>query len=207
MALGISIYEFIEGKDAPLTRREDREGPTRIVPPKEQRESAEREQREEQRRREESNQRDSGGVERPGLRRAGRPGYADGGKVEKVMGEFKRGTLHSGSPKGPRVTSRKQATAIAMSEARRTGQYANGGEVEGPGGPTDDMVPIDASDGEYVIPADVVRFLGTGFFDRLVQQAQMKMGAGAQPPGPWDEMAQDGGGAMVPGGMAAGRRA
>jgi len=37
-------------------------------------------------------------------------------KVEKVMGEFKRGTLHSGR-KGPVVKSRKQAIAIAMSEA------------------------------------------------------------------------------------------
>jgi hypothetical protein len=37
-------------------------------------------------------------------------------KVEKVMGEFKRGTLHSGK-KGPVVKSRKQAIAIALSEA------------------------------------------------------------------------------------------
>jgi hypothetical protein len=36
-------------------------------------------------------------------------------KVEKVMGEFKRGTLRSSS--GARVTKRDQATAIAMSEA------------------------------------------------------------------------------------------
>jgi len=40
-------------------------------------------------------------------------------KVEKVMGEFKRGTLHSGK-KGPVVKSRKQAVAIAMSEAGKT---------------------------------------------------------------------------------------
>lgn len=54
-------------------------------------------------------------------------GYAKGGKVKgaakinKVMGEFKRGELHSGSKKGPEVTSKKQATAIAMSEARKAG--------------------------------------------------------------------------------------
>jgi uncharacterized protein DUF6496 len=40
-------------------------------------------------------------------------------KVHKVMGEFKRGTLHSGSSKGPKVKSRKQAIAIALSEKRR----------------------------------------------------------------------------------------
>jgi hypothetical protein len=38
-------------------------------------------------------------------------------KVEKVMGEYKRGTLHSGKG-GPVVKSKKQAVAIAMSEAK-----------------------------------------------------------------------------------------
>jgi len=38
-------------------------------------------------------------------------------KVDKVMGEHKRGTLKSSS--GSRVKSRAQATAIALSEARR----------------------------------------------------------------------------------------
>ena len=38
-------------------------------------------------------------------------------KVKKVMKEFKSGTLHSGSKKGPVVKSRKQAIAIALSEA------------------------------------------------------------------------------------------
>jgi len=39
------------------------------------------------------------------------------GKVEKVMKEYKEGKLHSGSKKGPVVKSKKQAVAIAMSEA------------------------------------------------------------------------------------------
>lgn len=38
-------------------------------------------------------------------------------KVAKVMREYGKGELHSGSKKGPLVTSRKQAIAIAMSEA------------------------------------------------------------------------------------------
>ena len=37
-------------------------------------------------------------------------------KVGKVMHEFKTGTLHSGKA-GPVVKSKKQAVAIAMSEA------------------------------------------------------------------------------------------
>ena len=40
-------------------------------------------------------------------------------KVQKVMHEFKTGTLHSGSPKGPKVINRKQAIAIALSEQRQ----------------------------------------------------------------------------------------
>lgn len=39
-------------------------------------------------------------------------------KVEKVMGEFKQGSLRSGKG-GPVVKSRKQAVAIALSEARQ----------------------------------------------------------------------------------------
>jgi ribosomal protein L21E len=38
-------------------------------------------------------------------------------KVGKVMREYKEGTLHSGK-KGPVVKSRKQAIAIALSEAK-----------------------------------------------------------------------------------------
>jgi len=38
-------------------------------------------------------------------------------KVSKVMKEFRKGKLHSGSKKGPVVKSRKQAIAIALSEA------------------------------------------------------------------------------------------
>jgi hypothetical protein len=40
-------------------------------------------------------------------------------KVGKVMREFKSGKLHSGSKKGPQVKSRRQAVAIALSEARK----------------------------------------------------------------------------------------
>lgn len=40
-------------------------------------------------------------------------------KVHKVMKEYKEGKLHSGSKKGPQVKNRKQAVAIALSEARR----------------------------------------------------------------------------------------
>jgi hypothetical protein len=41
-------------------------------------------------------------------------------KEHKVMREFKEGRLHSGSKTGPKVKSRKQAIAIAMSEAGKS---------------------------------------------------------------------------------------
>lgn len=45
-------------------------------------------------------------------------------KVQKVMHEFKAGSLHSGSKKGPVVKSRKQAIAIAISEQKRSAKKA-----------------------------------------------------------------------------------
>lgn len=42
-------------------------------------------------------------------------------KVGTVMGEFKKGSLHSGKD-GKVVKNPKQAVAIAMSEARRVGK-------------------------------------------------------------------------------------
>ena len=42
-------------------------------------------------------------------------------KIKKVIKEYEAGELHSGSKKGPVVKSKKQALAIAMSEARKAG--------------------------------------------------------------------------------------
>lgn len=41
---------------------------------------------------------------------------------EQVMHEYKHGTLHSGSKRGPKVRSRKQAIAIMLSERRKEGK-------------------------------------------------------------------------------------
>jgi len=40
--------------------------------------------------------------------------------VKDVMHKYKAGTLHSGSKKGPIVKNKKQAIAIALSEAKKS---------------------------------------------------------------------------------------
>lgn len=42
-------------------------------------------------------------------------------KIKKVMEEYEEKKLHSGSKKGPMVKNKKQALAIALSEARQKG--------------------------------------------------------------------------------------
>lgn len=59
---------------------------------------------------------------RGGMAKGGAVPKAGAAKVGKVMSEFKAGELHSGSKAGPLVTGRKQAIAIALSEARRAGK-------------------------------------------------------------------------------------
>ena len=52
--------------------------------------------------------------------RVSRYGKKAGEKVERAMHEMKRGELRSGRS-GKKVTSRQQAIAIGLSEARRAG--------------------------------------------------------------------------------------
>jgi hypothetical protein len=52
-------------------------------------------------------------------RRSPAPGSKGAKKIEKVMHEHKTGKLKSSS--GKKVASRKQAVAIALSEARQSG--------------------------------------------------------------------------------------
>lgn len=40
-------------------------------------------------------------------------------KIKKVIGEFGKGELHSGSKQGPLVKDKAQALAIGFSEARK----------------------------------------------------------------------------------------
>lgn len=58
------------------------------------------------------------------------------------------------------------------------GRLATGGPVTGPGGPRDDLVPLWASAGEYMQPADVVDHYGLGFMEALRQKKVPKYANG-----------------------------
>lgn len=79
-------------------------------------------------------------------------------KIGTVMREYKEGTLHSGK-KGPVVKSRKQAVAIALSEAGRR-RYADGGVVDVAAPPvgmtslTSQPLAQAPSQGPYMSPSD-----------------------------------------------------
>jgi hypothetical protein len=58
------------------------------------------------------------------------------------------------------------------------GYAAEGGPVTAPGGPRSDGGALRISDGEYIIPADVVMKLGTNHFDKMIEKE-----TGRPPPG------------------------
>jgi hypothetical protein len=60
---------------------------------------------------------------------------------------------------------------MKRSRKAKPASYADGGRISGPGTGTSDSIPIAASDGEYVMPADVVRFWGTRHLDMLKNAA------------------------------------
>lgn len=59
---------------------------------------------------------------------------------------------------------------IGKSVGQMGALVAEGGPISAPGGPTDDRGAVAISDGEYVMPADVVRRLGTNYFDKLIEK-------------------------------------
>lgn len=53
------------------------------------------------------------------------------------------------------------------------GEMASGGRISGPGTGISDSIHAMVSDGEYVIPADVVKRKGVEFFDKLLEKHHM----------------------------------
>ena len=69
------------------------------------------------------------------------------------------------------------ASMIPFAEGGDVGNVVDAaGEVDGPGGPKGDAIPAALSDGEWVIPAEVVKYKGTEFFDKLINTTHEKLG-------------------------------
>lgn len=60
---------------------------------------------------------------------------------------------------------------VAAGAATAAAGAATGGEIQAPGGPTDDAGIIRISDGEYVIPAEVVNKMGAQVLDKFVSKS------------------------------------
>lgn len=90
----------------------------------------------------------------------------------------------------------------ANREALEAAGMADGGPVKGPGTGTSDSIPAKLSNGEFVIPADVVSFLGVKFFNDLIGNAKSEMGTAEPTDNPFTEMAEEDD--VMPQGMKAG---
>ena len=70
----------------------------------------------------------------------------------------------------PFKTKQIRAQRIGMQDGGSTvlnrKMFIGGGEVDGPGGPKEDLVPIWASDKEYVVSHKGVKRMGGGSFDK-----------------------------------------
>lgn len=132
-----------------------------------------------------------------------RPGYAEGGPVQQfppvtvTAKKMTQAEKDKYDQEQERIRQAAAAKGAPQSYAKggpvvdpapgpndpKGGPYGpdTPGPVVGPGGPTADAVPINASNGEFVIPANVVSYLGQKFFQDLMTKAQTEMAQGQQP--------------------------
>jgi len=67
----------------------------------------------------------------------------------------------------------KNKHSVATMDAYSDGGQA--GPISGPGGPTEDAIPMEADDGSYVLNAEAVKMKGTKFLKSQVKQAEEAM--------------------------------
>lgn len=133
-------------------------------------------------------------------RTGGISGYgADQWAKRKAADPFGQGmNLFSGPPGGPKGNTSYAANGMDA-YGRPIQGMAEGGEVDGPGGPKDDKVPAMLSDGEFVMPAEAVKFFGLQKLEQMRMKAKEGLaemeaqGAGSKEPGvPVQNFAQGG---------------
>ena len=62
------------------------------------------------------------------------------------------------------------AAMLAKTAGDALGWWADGGEVDGPGGPKDDAIPAMLSDGEFVMPVGAVKKFGLAKLEKMRQE-------------------------------------
>lgn len=112
------------------------------------------------------------------------PGYASGGPVQRFDPDLNRRDYIAGAsglptgtdtkslllgPGAPVIETVRAMFAQGGTVAGRAPGF-DGGDVDGPGGPEDDLVPAWLSDGEFVLNADAVKHFG---LDRLQKMNQV----------------------------------
>jgi hypothetical protein len=126
------------------------------------------------------------------------PGYAMGGPVmrnpydrgmpptvdefSEAMGGKPFAMSHSGDPRtGPfreyykRMSPKDRmvgGAGVNPFPNNKLQGYAEGGPVEGPGGPKDDLINAKLSDGEFVMPSEVVEFYGLDRLHKMMAKAK-----------------------------------
>jgi hypothetical protein len=111
------------------------------------------------------------------------PKMAEGGEVRSYESYFEPAMAMGGEVKGYAMGGEVMGYAEGGPVAGMMGipemegpEVAQGaGPVSGPGGPKDDVIPAKLSDGEYIIPAEVVARKGTEFFDNLIAKVQEEL--------------------------------
>ena len=73
-----------------------------------------------------------------------------------------------GSSAAGTSSSAGNTTDGSVSDGSNNGNLAKGGIIRGKGTSTSDSIPINASDGEYMLPAHVVQAIGKPFLDHLI---------------------------------------
>lgn len=73
----------------------------------------------------------------------------------------------------PQEPVRTLSLGEAVQKLRQKLGFKHGGKVRGPGGPTDDKIPANLSDGEYVLPADTTAAVGVANLDKLVEETHV----------------------------------
>jgi len=88
--------------------------------------------------------------------------------IGKTMGS---GGMPTAQGQGPQGSMPQQPAPVSAGQAPQM-SMAEGGPLPAKSANPDGSIPINAHEGEYVIPADVTRKLGTNHFDKLIAKAR-----------------------------------